>query len=119
MNIRIESIAFLLIITAVMAMALRRFNVPYTVGLILTAIVLAVNPTHQQDTILGRFARGIGSCFGAWNSTRIPPTRNNHYGRFWRCRIFSIYSRIDNTPAIAKARRNSMIEERTAYSKVS
>jgi monovalent cation:H+ antiporter, CPA1 family len=40
----------LLLIGALAAMAVRRLNVPYTVGLILTGIVLAVSPFPLDDT---------------------------------------------------------------------
>jgi monovalent cation:H+ antiporter, CPA1 family len=49
MNIGIEYIATLLLIGALVAMAVRRLNVPYTVGLILTGIVLAVSPFASDD----------------------------------------------------------------------
>jgi monovalent cation:H+ antiporter, CPA1 family len=49
MNIGIEYIATLLLIGALVAMAVRRLNVPYTVGLMLTAIVLAVSAFPAAD----------------------------------------------------------------------
>ena len=49
MNIGIEYFATLLLIGALVAMAVRRLNVSYTVGLILTGIVLAVSPFASDD----------------------------------------------------------------------
>jgi monovalent cation:H+ antiporter, CPA1 family len=49
MNIGIEYIATLLLIGALVAMAVRRLNVPYTVGLMLTGIVLAISPFASDD----------------------------------------------------------------------
>jgi CPA1 family monovalent cation:H+ antiporter len=44
MNIRIEYIATLLLIAAIVAMTARRLRIPYTIGLMLTGIVLAISP---------------------------------------------------------------------------
>ena len=44
MKISIEYIETLLLIAAIVAMAARRLRVPYTVGLILTGIILAITP---------------------------------------------------------------------------
>jgi len=49
MNISIERIEILLLIAAIVAMAARRLRVPYTVGLMLTGIVLAVSPFPSDD----------------------------------------------------------------------
>ena len=49
MNIGIEYAAALLLIAALVAMAVRRLNVPYTVGLMLTGIVLAVSSFPSDD----------------------------------------------------------------------
>ena len=49
MNISIEYIAALLLIAALVAMAVRRLRVPYTVGLMLTGIILAVSPFPSDD----------------------------------------------------------------------
>jgi Na+:H+ antiporter len=49
MNLSIEFIAALLLIAAMVAMAVRRLKIPYTVGLMLTGIVLAVSPFPTDD----------------------------------------------------------------------
>jgi CPA1 family monovalent cation:H+ antiporter len=49
MNISIEYIATFLLIAAVVAMAARRLKIPYTVGLMLTGIILAVSPFPSDD----------------------------------------------------------------------
>ena len=49
MYLSIEYIATLLLIAAIVAMAVRRLRVPYTVGLILTGIVLAITPFPTDD----------------------------------------------------------------------
>ena len=49
MNTGIEYIASLLLIGALVAMAVRRLNVPCTVGLMLTGIILAVSPFPSGD----------------------------------------------------------------------
>jgi Na+:H+ antiporter len=49
MNISIEYIATFLLIAAIVAMAARRLKIPYTVGLMLTGIVLAVSPFPSDD----------------------------------------------------------------------
>jgi monovalent cation:H+ antiporter, CPA1 family len=49
MNTGIEYIASLLLIGALIAMSVRRLTVPYTVGLMLTGIVLAVSPVASDD----------------------------------------------------------------------
>ena len=49
MNIGIEYIASLLLIGALVAMAVRRLNIPYTLGLMLTGIVLAVSLFPSDD----------------------------------------------------------------------
>src|SRR5687767_3377507 len=49
MNLSIEFISTLLLIAAVVAMAVRRLKIPYTVGLMLTGIVLAVSPFPSDD----------------------------------------------------------------------
>jgi monovalent cation:H+ antiporter, CPA1 family len=49
MNLSIEFIATLLLIAAIVAMTVRRLKVPYTVGLMLTGIVLAVSPFPTDD----------------------------------------------------------------------
>ena len=49
MNVSIEYIATLLLIAAIVAMAVRRLKVPYTVGLMLTGIVLAITPFPSDD----------------------------------------------------------------------
>jgi monovalent cation:H+ antiporter, CPA1 family len=54
MNIGIEYVASLLMIGAVVAMAVRRLNVPYTVGLMLTGIVLAVSSFPSDDIEITR-----------------------------------------------------------------
>ncbi len=49
MNINIERIASLLLIAAVVAITARRLKIPYTVGLMLTGIVLAISPFPSDD----------------------------------------------------------------------
>ena len=49
MNISIEYIATFLLIAALVAMAARRLKIPYTVGLMLTGIVLAVSPFPSDN----------------------------------------------------------------------
>jgi CPA1 family monovalent cation:H+ antiporter len=49
MNLSIEFIATLLLIAAIVAMTVRRLKVPYTVGLMLTGIVLAISPFPTDD----------------------------------------------------------------------
>ncbi len=49
MIISIERIEILLLIAAIVAMAARRLKVPYTVGLMLTGIFLAVSPFPSDD----------------------------------------------------------------------
>jgi monovalent cation:H+ antiporter, CPA1 family len=49
MNLSIEFIASLLLIAAIVAMAVRRLKIPYTVGLMLTGIVLAISPFPTDD----------------------------------------------------------------------
>ena len=49
MNISLEYISTLLLIAAMVAMAARRLRVPYTVGLMLTGIILAVTPFPTDD----------------------------------------------------------------------
>lgn len=49
MNINIERIAALLLIVAVVVMAMRRLKIPYTVGLMLTGIILAISPFPSDD----------------------------------------------------------------------
>jgi monovalent cation:H+ antiporter, CPA1 family len=49
MNLSIEFIATLLLIAALVAMSARRLKIPYTVGLMLTGIVLAVTPFPTDD----------------------------------------------------------------------
>src|SRR5688572_7766247 len=49
MNLSIEYIETLLLIAAIVAMAVRRLKIPYTVALILTGIVLAVSPFPSDD----------------------------------------------------------------------
>lgn len=49
MKISIEYIEILLLIAAIVAMAVRRLKIPYTVGLILTGIILAVTPFPTDD----------------------------------------------------------------------
>lgn len=49
MNISIERIEILLLIAAIVAMTARRLRVPYTVGLMLTGVVLAVSPFPSDD----------------------------------------------------------------------
>ena len=49
MNLSMEYIASLLLIAAMVAMTVRRLRIPYTVGLILTGIVLAISPFPSDD----------------------------------------------------------------------
>jgi monovalent cation:H+ antiporter, CPA1 family len=49
MILSLEYIETLLLIAAIVAMAVRRLKVPYTVGLMLTGIVLAVSPFPTDD----------------------------------------------------------------------
>jgi len=49
MNISIEYIETLLLIAAIVALTARRLKIPYTVGLMLTGIVLAVSPFPSDD----------------------------------------------------------------------
>ena len=49
MNISIERIETLLLIAAIVAMTARRLRVPYTVGLMLAGIVLAISPFPSDD----------------------------------------------------------------------
>jgi len=49
MNISIEYIATFLLIAAIVAITARRLKIPYTVGLMLTGIVLAVSPFPSDD----------------------------------------------------------------------
>ena len=52
MNISIEYISTLLLIAAMVAMAARRLKIPYTVGLMLAGIVLAVSPFPSDDIVI-------------------------------------------------------------------
>ena len=52
MNLSIEFIAALLLIAAIVAMVARRLKIPYTVGLMLTGIVLAISPFPTDDVQL-------------------------------------------------------------------
>ena len=54
MNLSLEFIATLLLIAAIVAMAVRRLKIPYTVGLMLTGIVLAVTPFPTDDIEITR-----------------------------------------------------------------
>jgi CPA1 family monovalent cation:H+ antiporter len=49
MNISIEYIATFLLIAAIVSMTVQRLKIPYTVGLMLTGIVLAVSPFPSDD----------------------------------------------------------------------
>jgi CPA1 family monovalent cation:H+ antiporter len=49
MNISIEYIATFLLIAALVAMAARRLKIPYTIGLMVTGIVLAISPFPSDD----------------------------------------------------------------------
>ena len=49
MNLSIEYIETLLLIAAIVAMAARRLKIPYTIGLMLTGIVLAISPFPSDD----------------------------------------------------------------------
>jgi CPA1 family monovalent cation:H+ antiporter len=49
MSISIEYIATLLLIAAIVAMTARRLRIPYTIGLMLTGIVLAISPFPSDD----------------------------------------------------------------------
>src|SRR5215207_9293579 len=52
MSISIQYIQALLLIAALVAMAVRRLKIPYTVALILTGIVLAVSPFPSDDVVI-------------------------------------------------------------------
>lgn len=54
MTISLEYMATLLLIAAMVAMAARRLKVPYTVGLMLTGIILAVSPFPSDDISMTR-----------------------------------------------------------------
>jgi CPA1 family monovalent cation:H+ antiporter len=49
MNLSIEFIAIFLLIAVIVAMTVRRLKIPYTIGLVLTGIVLAVSPFPSDD----------------------------------------------------------------------
>ena len=49
MNISIEYIATFLLIAALVAMAARRLKIPYTIGLMVTGIVLAISPFPSDN----------------------------------------------------------------------
>lgn len=49
MNISIEYIATFLLIAALVVMAARRLKIPYTIGLMVTGIVLAISPFPSDD----------------------------------------------------------------------
>ena len=49
MNLSLEYISTLLLIATLVSMAVRRLKVPYTVGLMLTGIVLAISPFPSDD----------------------------------------------------------------------
>lgn len=49
MNISIELIATLLLIAVIVVMAMRRLKIPYTVGLMLTGIILAISPFPSDN----------------------------------------------------------------------
>jgi monovalent cation:H+ antiporter, CPA1 family len=49
MNLSLEYISTLLLIATLVSMTVRRLKVPYTVGLMLTVIVLAVSPFPSDD----------------------------------------------------------------------
>ena len=49
MNLSIEFIQTLLLIAAIVAMTVRRLKIPYTIGLMLTGIVLAITPFPTDD----------------------------------------------------------------------
>ncbi len=57
MNINVELIATLLFIAVIVVMAMRRLKIPYTVGLMLTGIILAITP-FPSDNIEITFERG-------------------------------------------------------------
>jgi monovalent cation:H+ antiporter, CPA1 family len=52
MKISIEYIETLLLIAAIVAMMARRLRVPYTVGLVLTGIILAITPFPTDDIVI-------------------------------------------------------------------
>jgi monovalent cation:H+ antiporter, CPA1 family len=54
MNLSLEFIATLLLIAAIVAVAVRRLKIPYTVGLMLTGIVLAISPFPTDDIEITR-----------------------------------------------------------------
>ena len=54
MNLSIEFIATLLLIAAIVAVTVRRLKIPYTVGLMLTGIVLAISPFPTDDIEITR-----------------------------------------------------------------
>jgi monovalent cation:H+ antiporter, CPA1 family len=49
MNLSIEYIATLLLIAAMVAMSARRLKIPYTIGLMVTGIILAISPFPSED----------------------------------------------------------------------
>ena len=49
MTLSLETIATLLLIAAIVAMTARKLKIPYTVGLMLTGIILAVTPFPSDD----------------------------------------------------------------------
>jgi CPA1 family monovalent cation:H+ antiporter len=49
MNLSIEYIAIFLLIAVIVAITVRRLKIPYTIGLVLTGIVLAVSPFPSDD----------------------------------------------------------------------
>src|SRR6201988_435317 len=49
MNLSIEYIAIFLLIAVIVAMTVRRLKIPYTIGLMLTGIVLAVSPFPSDN----------------------------------------------------------------------
>src|SRR5215216_3876093 len=54
MNLSIEYIETLLLIAAIVAMGARRLKIPYTIGLMLTGIVLAISPFPSDDIEITR-----------------------------------------------------------------
>ena len=52
MEINIELIATLLLIAVIVVMAMRRLKIPYTVGLMLTGIILAISPFPSDDIVI-------------------------------------------------------------------
>jgi len=54
MNLSIEYIETLLLIAAIVAMVARRLKFPYTIGLMLTGIVLALSPFPSDDIEIAR-----------------------------------------------------------------